>query len=225
EMLDAANFINNSTDRSLIIADEIGRGTSTYDGLAIAWAIAEFLHNSENRPLTMIATHYHQLSELEGFLDRVKNYHFKISFDGEQPIFNHKLFRGSSDKSFGVEVAKLAGLPRDIIIRARFILRLLESQSASIEVEDLEPSVATKIRHATELQEQQASLAAWFEDMDVVPSPKNEIKKAKKISKSRLQLKPEELEVVQTIKSLSIENLTPIQALQLLQDLKTLVDG
>lgn len=227
EMLDAANFINNSTERSLIIADEIGRGTSTYDGLAIAWAIAEYLHNCEQKPLTMIATHYHQLSELEGFLDRVKNFHFKISFDGERPIFNHKLFRGSSDKSFGVEVAKLAGLPLDIIIRARFILKLLESQSASIEIEELTPSVASKIRQATEMEKQQASLADWFGDeVEVVTTSKQKPKMPSSTTKkSPFQMRPEELEVIQTLKSLSIENLTPIKAFQILQDLKTLVSG
>lgn len=224
EMLDAANFVNNSTNRSLIIADEIGRGTSTYDGLAIAWAIAEYLHNSEKKPLTMIATHYHQLSELEGYLERAKNYHFQISFDGERPIFNHKLFRGSSDKSFGVEVAKLAGLPLDLIVRARFILSILESQASTIEIEQIDTSVANKIKVATELEEQQASLASWIDaDPPSQPKKKESSQKRKEKKTTVLQLTPNQLEVIETIKGISIENLTPIRALQLMEELKNLL--
>ena len=117
EMIDAANIVNNSTEKSLVIADELGRGTSTYDGLAIAWSIAEYLHNKSNSPKTLIATHYHQLSELEDLHPAVKNYQFVIKFENEEPIFDHKLAIGSSDKSFGVEVAKLSGLPEEVISR------------------------------------------------------------------------------------------------------------
>ena len=228
EMLDAANFVNNCTERSLIIADEIGRGTSTYDGLAIAWAISEYLHNNPAKPLTMIATHYHQLSELEGFLEAAKNYHFQISFDGEKPIFNHKLFRGASDRSFGVEVAKLAGLPMEIIVRARFILNLLESQSASIDPHDLDKSVSRKIVKATQLKEGQASLAAWFGEEQDSPQTtktpvKKEVRKDKPVQVPTLQ--PEQLEVIETIKSLNIELITPIKALQILEDLKKILEG
>ncbi|MHA2031289.1 MAG: DNA mismatch repair protein MutS, partial [Candidatus Kariarchaeaceae archaeon] len=132
EMVDAANLVNNCTERSLIIADELGRGTSTYDGLAIAWSIAEYLHNLPNSPKVMLATHYHQLSELEEVLESCANYHFKIRFEEGKPKFNHELSRGSSDKSFGVEVARLSGIPELVIQRARKILELLESQAAKV---------------------------------------------------------------------------------------------
>lgn len=223
EMMDAANLVNNSTKNSLIIADELGRGTSTYDGLAIAWSISEYLHESPNRPFTIIATHFHQLAELEGLLPRVKNYHFNILFDGKnRPIFDHKLFSGSSDKSFGVEVAKLAGLPKEVILRARFLLTVLEAQSASITAEE-EETISSKVKKAEKIAEDQMTLNAWLNSTEAEPRQVVSVKK--KIKTAGPVLKAEESEILSTLRSLDINHVSPLQAFEILQNLTKLLRG
>jgi DNA mismatch repair protein MutS len=129
EMNETASIMNNITDRSLILLDEIGRGTSTFDGISIAWAIAEYLHsNGETRPKTLFATHYHELNELGDRLERIKNYHVSIKEHGNKIIFLRKLSPGGSNHSFGIHVAQMAGMPREIVRRATDILAQLESQ-------------------------------------------------------------------------------------------------
>lgn len=125
EMNETANILNNATSRSLVILDELGRGTSTFDGLSIAWSVIEHLHN-KIRCKTLFATHYHQLIELEHYLPRVKNYHLQIREVGDELFFLYKIEQGGSDKSFGIHVAKLAGLPSRVIDRARVVLEKLE---------------------------------------------------------------------------------------------------
>ncbi len=127
EMNETASIINNLTPRSLILLDEIGRGTSTYDGISIAWSIAEHLHNSPQQPRTLFATHYHELNELEEKLPRVKNYHITNKEAGNKIIFLRKLARGGSTHSFGIHVAKMAGMPPSLIDRANEVLKHLES--------------------------------------------------------------------------------------------------
>ncbi|MBW7997228.1 MAG: DNA mismatch repair protein MutS, partial [Candidatus Glassbacteria bacterium] len=128
EMNETANILNNATPRSLVLLDEIGRGTSTFDGLSIAWAVTEFLHEHERcRAKTVFATHYHELTELEMLLPRVRNYNVLVKEHGERIIFLHKIERGSSDRSYGIQVARLAGIPREVITRAREVLANLES--------------------------------------------------------------------------------------------------
>jgi DNA mismatch repair protein MutS len=127
EMNETASIINNITARSLVLLDEIGRGTSTYDGISIAWSIAEHLHNSPNQPKTLFATHYHELNELEELLPRVKNYHITNKESGNRIIFLRKLARGGSTHSFGIHVARMAGMPPSLIDRANEILHHLES--------------------------------------------------------------------------------------------------
>jgi DNA mismatch repair protein MutS len=127
EMNETASIINNITSRSLVLLDEIGRGTSTYDGISIAWSIAEFLHNSPFQPKTLFATHYHELNELENKLARVKNYHITNKEVGNKVIFLRKLAPGGSTHSFGIHVAKMAGMPPALINRANEILRELET--------------------------------------------------------------------------------------------------
>ena len=127
EMSEMANIVNNATKDSLLILDEIGRGTSTYDGLSIAWSVLEYIAN----PVlcgakTLFATHYHELSELEGKLPGVVNYRITVKEIGEDILFLRKIVRGSADKSFGIQVVKLAGLPEDIIRRAKEILNQIE---------------------------------------------------------------------------------------------------
>jgi DNA mismatch repair protein MutS len=129
EMNETANILNNATPRSLILLDEIGRGTSTFDGLSIAWAVTEYLHNTRNRAAkTLFATHYHELIELEKQLARVCNYNVAISERGERIIFLRKVLPGGSDRSYGIQVARLAGLPQTVIDRAGVILRNLEEE-------------------------------------------------------------------------------------------------
>jgi len=128
EMNETASIINNITPRSLILLDEIGRGTSTYDGISIAWSIAEHLHNSPHQPKTLFATHYHELNELEEKFQRVKNYHITNKEAGNKIIFLRKLARGGSIHSFGIHVAKMAGMPPSLIERANEILKHLESK-------------------------------------------------------------------------------------------------
>jgi DNA mismatch repair protein MutS len=128
EMNETASIINNISKRSLIILDEIGRGTSTYDGISIAWSIAEYLHHSEHRPKTLFATHYHELNELENKLPRIKNYHITNKEIGNKVIFLRKLARGGSTHSFGIHVARMAGMPPQLIQRANEILQHLEEK-------------------------------------------------------------------------------------------------
>ena len=129
EMLETAGILHNATSRSLILLDEIGRGTSTFDGLSIAWAVAEYLHGREGlRPKTLFATHYHELTELALTLGRIKNYHVSVKEWKDEVIFLRKILPGPSDRSYGIHVAKLAGIPRDVIDRAREILFNLEKQ-------------------------------------------------------------------------------------------------
>ena len=127
EMNEAANILNNITDRSLILLDEIGRGTSTYDGVSIAWAIAEYLHQQKTQPKTLFATHYHELNEMTLTFDRIKNYHVSIQENKGNIIFLRKLIAGGSEHSFGIHVAKLAGMPSTVVNRATEILKTLEA--------------------------------------------------------------------------------------------------
>ena len=129
EMNETASIINNVTSRSLILLDEIGRGTSTYDGISIAWSIAEYLHNSPHAPKTLFATHYHELNELEKKLPRVKNYHITNKEIGNKVIFLRKLAPGGSTHSFGIHVARMAGMPQALLQRANEILRQLEEKN------------------------------------------------------------------------------------------------
>jgi DNA mismatch repair protein MutS len=125
EMNETANILNNATDRSLIILDEIGRGTSTFDGISIAWAVAEHIHN-KIRARTLFATHYHELTELALTMDRVKNYTVAIKEWNDRIIFLRRVVEGGADKSYGIQVARLAGLPQAVIQRAREVLANLE---------------------------------------------------------------------------------------------------
>jgi DNA mismatch repair protein MutS len=128
EMQETANILNNATERSLVILDEIGRGTSTYDGLSIAWAVAEYLHNWQDRGIkTLFATHYHELTDLALTKPRVKNYNIAVKEWNEEIIFLRKLVEGSTNRSYGIQVARLAGVPTEVLKRAKEILKNIES--------------------------------------------------------------------------------------------------
>ena len=127
EMSETAYILRNATAKSLVILDEIGRGTSTFDGLAIAWAVVEYLCDKQKSGAkTLFATHYHELSELEGHIDGVQNYCISVKEHGEDVIFLRKIIRGGADKSFGIHVARLAGVPHPVLVRAHEIQARLE---------------------------------------------------------------------------------------------------
>jgi DNA mismatch repair protein MutS len=142
EMNETASIINNITPGSLILLDEIGRGTSTYDGISIAWSIAEYLHNSPHAPKTLFATHYHELNELENKLPRIKNYHITNKEVGNKVIFLRKLAPGGSTHSFGIHVAKMAGMPPSLLKRAGEILSQLEEKQVGENIGDQVKKIA-----------------------------------------------------------------------------------
>ena len=136
EMVETAEILNHATHRSLLILDEIGRGTSTYDGLAIAWSIVEYLHNHPRlKPRTLFATHYHELTGLADILPMVANYNVNVAEEGESVVFLHQIVPGGADRSYGIHVGQLAGLPRDVINRANEILKDLEYHAPTTTVE------------------------------------------------------------------------------------------
>lgn len=145
EMVETANILNNATPRSLLILDEIGRGTSTYDGLSIAWAVIEYIHNAPRlRARTIFATHYHELTKLPESLPGVRNYNVAVTEKGGEVIFLHKIIPGAADRSYGIHVGQIAGLPKPVISRANEILARLEAQSVNqAKIEELPISQLT----------------------------------------------------------------------------------
>ena len=137
EMMEVANILKDATENSLVILDEIGRGTSTYDGLSIAWAVAEYINNKENVGCkTLFATHYHELIDLENKLEGIKNYSIAVKEKGEDIIFLRKIIQGGTDESYGIHVAKLAGVPKDVVYRANRILKSLEKHTQKVELKE-----------------------------------------------------------------------------------------
>jgi DNA mismatch repair protein MutS len=144
EMIEAANILHNATSRSLLVLDELGRGTSTYDGVSIAWAVVEYIHNHPRlRARTLFATHYHELTALSELLPGVRNYNVAVSESEGQVVFLHKIIPGGADRSYGIHVAQLAGLPRSVIQRAQEILHQLEVSSGK--AADLNPGIAQQM--------------------------------------------------------------------------------
>lgn len=167
EMNETASILNNISDRSLILLDEIGRGTSTYDGISIAWSIAEFLHNNGSaRPKTLFATHYHELNELANKFERIKNYHISTKELGKKVIFLRKLAEGGSEHSFGIHVARMAGMPKEVLNRAGEILHQLEAQR--VENNEKGDSLSAKLEQVQATQPMQLSF------FDAAPDPRVE---------------------------------------------------
>ena len=192
EMNETASIINNITPRSLILLDEIGRGTSTYDGISIAWSIAEYLHSSPHEPKTLFATHYHELNELEEKFQRVKNYHITNKEIGNKIIFLRKLARGGSTHSFGIHVAKMAGMPSDLIERANDILKQLESKHVD-EKAGKKETLESKIKNLSLPQMQLSIFDAHTETFE---------------------------EIRKLLEGIDINRLTPVEALLKLQEIK-----
>jgi len=136
-MNETAAILNNISERSLVLLDEIGRGTSTYDGISIAWAIAEFLHEHPSKAKTLFATHYHELNEMTATFERIKNYNVSVKELTDSIIFIRKLVAGGSNHSFGIHVAKLAGMPSMVIHRANKILAQLEKNNKNANVKEV----------------------------------------------------------------------------------------
>ena len=133
EMQETANILNNATSRSLIVLDEIGRGTSTFDGISIAWSVAEYLHGQRSaKAKTLFATHYHELADLADILPGVKNYTVRVKEEGGRVIFLRRIVPGVAEKSFGIHVAAMAGLPREVVDRATQILKNLEANELDV---------------------------------------------------------------------------------------------
>ncbi len=205
EMLESASILNNISDRSLVLLDEIGRGTSTYDGISIAWAMVEYLHNHPTaRAKTLFATHYHELNEMEQMCPRVKNYHVAVKEMGNTIVFLRKLERGGTEHSFGIHVARMAGMPLSVVARAEEILRNLELVYGNNEIV---PSRSLKERG------RKASAHAVREAAES-PSPQN-------MQLSMFQLDdPVLVQIRDQIKGLDINSLTPIEALNKLNKIK-----
>ena len=198
EMNETASIMNNISERSLILLDEIGRGTSTYDGISIAWSIAEYLHDYNNvRPKTLFATHYHELNELANKFPRIKNFNIATKEVGQKVIFLRKLVAGGSNHSFGIHVAKMAGMPRAIVDRAIHILQQLEQKSLEA---GTTKSDTDQIKNTLQQVEKPMQLS-FFESSN----PKFE-------------------EMKELLNSLDINSLTPVEALMKLDELKKTMD-
>ena len=137
EMNETASILNNLSERSLILLDEIGRGTSTYDGVSIAWAIAEYLHENTCKAKTLFATHYHELNDMTNTFERIKNFNVSVKEMGKKIIFIRTLKEGGSEHSFGIHVAKMAGMPKQIIKKSEQILKKLEQSRTKEENKDI----------------------------------------------------------------------------------------
>ena len=198
EMNEAASILNNLSERSLVLFDELGRGTSTYDGISIAWAIVEYIHEQRGHAKTLFATHYHELNEMEESFQRIRNYNVSVREANGKVIFMRKLVRGGSEHSFGIHVAKLAGMPSSIIQRANQILRDLENDHSQ-----------SPIASSPTIGSGKASVSA--------PSG---------MQLSFFQLDDPVLEQIRDeVKTLDINNLTPLEALNKLSEIKKLVGG
>lgn len=196
EMTEAANILNNVTPRSLVLFDELGRGTSTYDGISIAWAIVEYLHeHPKAQARTLFATHYHELNEMEKNFSRIKNYNVSVKEVDGKIIFLRKLTRGGSEHSFGIHVAEIAGMPRSIIKRANVILKELEADNSQV------GSVGkTAIEH---LERSREGVQLSFFQLD----------------------DPVLTQIRDEILGLDVNNLTPVEALNKLNDIKKILNG
>ena len=204
EMLESAGILNNISDRSLVLLDEIGRGTSTYDGISIAWAMVEYLHNHPTaRAKTLFATHYHELNEMTNMCPRVKNYHVSVREVNGTIVFLRKLEKGGTEHSFGIHVARLAGMPASIVKRAEDILQNLETVYGKNEIvpskslKDRNRRAAQAVREAAEQPEPQSMQLSMFQLDD-----------------------PVLVQIRDQIKGLDINSLTPLEALNKLNEIK-----
>lgn len=209
EMNEAANILNNATRNSLVLLDEVGRGTSTFDGLSIAWALAEYLHNQPGvAAKTLFATHYHELNELQNLYEHVVNYNVKVQEHDGKIMFMHKLVRGGADHSYGIQVADMAGLPSIVIERAKEILQNLESHSL-----DVTNSSGTLEEGARKKQEAARKTTKQIEKQDQI----------EQMSLFQTQLDPQIEMLIDKLEACDLNRMTPIESLLLISELKKLV--
>ena len=195
EMTEASNILNNVTPRSLVLFDELGRGTSTYDGISIAWAIVEYLHEQPKaQARTLFATHYHELNEMEKHFNRIRNYNVSVKEVEGKVIFLRKLEKGGSEHSFGIHVAEISGMPKSIVKRANVILKQLESENAQ---------VGSAGKPTAEIAQSREGMQLSFFKLD----------------------DPVLCQVRDEILGLDVNNLTPLEALNKLSDIKRIVSG
>jgi DNA mismatch repair protein MutS len=200
EMNETASILNNISERSLIILDEIGRGTSTYDGISIAWAIAEFLHeHPKAKCKTLFATHYHELNEMSKRFDRIKNYNVSVKEIAHKILFLRKLVPGGSEHSFGIHVAKMAGMPPFVVQRAEQVLKDLETSHADV---GETKTVANKQKTKQKLQQTNNMQLSFFQLNDPVLE-----------------------QIHDELISIDINTLTPVEALMKLNGIKKLIGG
>ena len=203
EMLESASILNNISDRSIVLLDEIGRGTSTYDGISIAWAMVEYLHNNPTaHAKTLFATHYHELNEMEQICPRVKNYHVSVREVGNTIVFLRKLKRGGTEHSFGIHVARMAGMPQSVVSRAGEILKNLETVYGAGEIVPDSSPKSSRTAKCVSVREAAGE-----------PAPSYQL--------SMFQLDdPVLIQIRDRIKGLDINSLTPIDALNALNEIK-----
>ncbi|MBQ6765391.1 MAG: DNA mismatch repair protein MutS, partial [Paludibacteraceae bacterium] len=199
EMNEAASILNNMSERSLVLFDELGRGTSTYDGISIAWSIVEYIHeNPKAKARTLFATHYHELNEMERNFPRVKNFNVSVREIENKVIFLRRLVRGGSEHSFGINVAEIAGMPKSIVKRATQVLKQLESDNSK--------GVVNGLSHTKSLKEAASSREGMQLSMFQLDDPV--------LSQVRKQ-----------ILDIDINSLTPLEALNKLNEIKSILKG
>jgi DNA mismatch repair protein MutS len=199
EMNETASILNNLSKRSLVLLDEIGRGTSTYDGISIAWAISEFIHEqTEARAKTLFATHYHELNEMTERFPRIRNFNVSVKEVGNKIIFLRKLAPGGSEHSFGIHVAKMAGMPRRVVERAKEVLLQLEKSHSGAELMD---GASTSSAQLHSKKENDLQLSFFQLDDPVLENIKDELLKV------------------------DINSLTPVEALMKLNEIKKMIGG
>lgn len=219
EMWEVANILNNATQDSLILLDEVGRGTSTYDGLSIAWAVIEYIcSNTLLKCKTLFATHYHELTKLEGIIEGVKNYCVSVTEICNEIVFLRKIIRGGADQSYGIEVAKLAGLPQELVDRAKDILSNLESSSSKTEQIGDEIPIKT-MEHDNFISKIEKSYKLIEEKENYTPTRKSNKKSNSNIL---VQIDFTELEknsLIKDISEIDVMNLTPMESMNMLYEI------
>jgi DNA mismatch repair protein MutS len=196
EMSEVSNIINNATERSLIILDEVGRGTSTFDGISIATAISEYIHD-KIKAKTIFATHYHELTDLENKFDNMVNYRIEVEEKNNKVMFLRTILKGGADKSYGLEVARLAGLPKEILLNGKKVLRTLEQRKRLIE-----KTISVEQLSLFGVYSEQA------EEEELIVNNRDEVME----------------DVIFEFENKDINNMTPIEALRFLADIKVKIE-
>ena len=197
EMTEVANILRNATRNSLVVLDEIGRGTSTFDGLSIAWAVVEHISNTKLLGAkTLFATHYHELTELEGTMSGVINYCIAVKEQGDDIVFLRKIVKGGADKSYGIQVAKLAGVPDSVITRAKELVEELSSADITVRAREIAKQTPASVRKAVQKPDEVDML-----QMSIFDTVKND-------------------DIIREIEEIEIGNMTPFEALSFLNQIQ-----